>query len=226
MPLHELRIFRLSPGVPMERCLEFFHSGHGGDLREALRAAGIPFVAAWTTGGRADELVWIRAFESAAHKERACAALYGGPHWNGGLSARAAELIEEVETYDLSPFDVSELRRGPRARGFHELRHYRIAPGTMPKYLSFFEDVRRLNAELGVRVLAWWRGEHEGTERFLWLREFSDAATKARIVDAMYNGERWLRDFKPRVAGVVEERILRDLEPVPESRIGPHDAFD
>jgi len=128
-----------------------------------------------------------------------------------------------VETYDLTPLDAAELARGPRARGFHELRHYRLAPGTMPKYLAFFDDVRTLNAELGVRVLAWWKTVHEGTERFLWLREFPDQPTKARVVDAMYNGERWLKEFKPRTVGVVEERILRDLVPLPESRVGAHD---
>jgi NIPSNAP protein len=224
MTIHELRTYRLVPGAKLEELLRFFHRDGTTDYRAALRKAGIRFIGAWRTAGRSDELVWIRSFEDAADKERACKALYDGALWKGELSRLAEDLIDSVETMDLEPLDATALLRGPRADGFHELRHYRLAPGTMPRMLEFFEDVRRIVAEHGVHVLAWWKGMHDGSERFLWLREFDDAAHKERVDRELYGSQRWEKEFWPRTVGVIEERILKDLEPIGSSAIGAHDG--
>lgn len=230
MTIHELRHFRLAPGVPFERMLQFFQRDGRTDLRAALRAAGIPVLGAWRrtnpTKPEQAEFLWFRAFESPAHKEEACARLYASKLWKERLEAEAEEIVAEVEAMDLTPLDARALLEGPRARGFHELRHYRLATNAMPKMLAFFEDVRRLVAKCGVRVLASWAGEREGTERFLWLREFENAEEKVRVSKEIYESERWLSNFKPRAAGVIEERILADLEPLPAAEIGGHDAAD
>jgi hypothetical protein len=140
-------------------------------------------------------------------------------HELAGDAASARASNDGVETIALTPCDATELLRGPRDRGFHELRHYRLAPGATERMLTFFVDVRRVMPEYDVRVLAWWTARHQGTERFLWLREFKDAAHKARILKDLYESERWLRDFKPRTVGVIEERLLRDLIPLPAAEV-------
>jgi len=222
MALHELRIFRLTPGTTPQRLFQFFHSESGPCLKAALRDAGISFVGCWSTAGRNDEVVWIRGFESAEHKRAAVDRLYSSALWKQHLEPQADQLVASVEAIDMTPIRFDELlaRRG---RGFHELRHYRLAPGTLPKMLEFFEDVRRVVPPYGVVVHAWWTAVVDGTDRFLWLREFGDAAHKARVSKELYESSRWLTHFKPRTIGVIEERILKDLEPVPAELVGGYD---
>lgn len=228
MVIHELRRFRAAPGVPFDRLLHFFHRDGRTDLRAALRGAGIPVVGAWrrvpADPGAPAELLWIRAFRDATHKSVACDRLYGGDLWKGVLEAEAEAVVGDVEAMDLTPLDARALLEGPRTSGFHELRHYRLAPGALARMLAFFEDVRALMPRHGVRVLAWWTGEKEGTERFLWLREFASAEAKAAVSKALYESELWVKDFKPRTIGVIEERILADLEPLSAGAAGAYDA--
>jgi hypothetical protein len=172
-------------------------------IGERLRSAQ-GLVGAWRDAAHDDMVVWL------------CDVPSGGP------SMEAGALGADVETIDLTPCDTRELLRGPRDRGIHELRHYRLAPGATAKMLTFFADVRRVMPEHDVRVLAWWTARHQGSERFLWLREFKDAAHKARVMKDLYESERWLRDFKPRTVGVIEERILRDLVPLPAAALDGH----
>ncbi|HKE01262.1 MAG TPA: NIPSNAP family protein [Planctomycetota bacterium] len=209
VPIHELRIFRREPSASFAQLRDFV-----GRLRVALSRHGIAFLGAWKTAGRDDELVWIRAFEDAAHKERSTAAFYGSDLWKSDLEKQADALIAHVDAIDMIPHDAKVLLAEPPLRGFHELRHYRLAPGSLPKMLAVYADLPRVVGEHGVRVLASWTAHVDGTDRFLWLREFRDAAHKARVTKDLYESDRWLRDFKPRTVGVIEERILRDLEPI------------
>src|SRR5262249_9024791 len=107
--------------------------------------------------------------------------------------------------------------------GFQELRHYRLAANALPKMLAFFEDVRALVPSYGVKVLAWWVADYKESERFLWLREFKDAEAKAKVNKDLYESDLWLTKYKPRTIGVIEERILRDLEPIPGDHLGGYD---
>jgi hypothetical protein len=228
MVIHELRQFRLAPGVPLERALGFFHRDGRADLRAALRDAGIPVLAAWRRTNpvkpECAELVWIRAFRDPAHKQEACERLYGSKLWKERLEKEADDIVAEVDAMDLTPIEARALLAGPRANGFHELRHYRLAPGALARMLAFFEDVRALMPRHRVRVLAWWTGEAAGTERFLWLREFESLTEKVKISKELYESDLWLSTMKPRTAGVIDERILLDLEPLPASVIGGHDS--
>jgi hypothetical protein len=191
--LHELRIERLASDQTME--------GRLRAIRDRLAEGTL--IHAWRDAGSADVLVSLG--------EKA-------PGLSTDQEAPPPPVPEvvSVEAIELAPCDASELVRGPRDRGFHELRHYRLAAGTTPRMLALFEDVRRLMPEHEVRVLAWWTARYQGTERFVWLREFKDAAHKARIMKDLYESERWLRDFKPRTVGMIEERLLRDLLPLRE----------
>ncbi len=225
MGLHELRTYRVAPGASVDELIQFFRRDGQTDYRVALREAEIAFAGAWRTAGRADELVWIRAFRSAAEKEAACARLYGGRLWNGGLKEHAVRLVGEVETIDLEVQDARELAAGVTDGAHHELRHYRLAPGALPAMLAFFEDVRRFLAPFEVRVLAWWTARVDGSDRFLWLREFESAEAKERLSYAIYGSAIWLSEMKPRTVGVIEERILKDLIPVPAAAIGAADPL-
>ena len=229
MAIHELRTYRLARGAGIDAMARFFHGDGRTDYRAALREAGIPFVAGWRTAsiaaGAAEEFVWIRAFENGIHKQEACDRLYGSQLWKDKLKREAEEIVTEVATVDLTPLEARELLAGPRARGLHELRHYRLAANALPRMLAFFEDVRRLMPKHGVRVLAWWAAEVDGSERFLWLREFESPEHKARAFPQIYESDLWRTQFKPRAVGLIEERILADLEPIPAERLGGHDPL-
>lgn len=229
MAVHELRIYKLKPGVSNSEFIRYMHSDGKTDIRANLRDAGIPFIGAWKTTNRApgdsEEFVWLRAFESAEAKEKQTHVFYNSDLWKNKLSLDGAKLVDEVEKLDLTPLHAVELLNGPRTSGFHELRHYRLAKGATPRMLAFFEDVRRLVPYYQIRVLAWWVSEYKDSERFLWLREFVNASEKARISKKLYESDLWLQSFKPRSAGVIEERILRDLEPIPEEEIGRYDTI-
>jgi NIPSNAP protein len=226
--IHELRAYRLVSGAAAADLVRFFHRDGKSDYHAALRSAGIPMLAAWSAirpAGDPAEVVWLRAFESESHKKESCDRLYGSPLWRDRLQKEAEGLVEEVKTLDLTPLEAAALTEGPRDRGFHELRHYRLAPNALPRMLAFFEDVRRLVPKYGVKVLAWWAAEEDGMERFLWLREFESADAKARVMKELYESDLWLSKFKPRALGVIEERILTDLEPLPAASLGGHDRL-
>ncbi|MFN0207979.1 MAG: hypothetical protein ACKVS6_16865 [Planctomycetota bacterium] len=228
MTIHELRIYKLQPGVSNAEFIRTMHSDGETDIRANLRDAGIPFIGAWKTAnltadGR-EEFVWLRAFENAETKASKFNIFYNSDLWKNKLSIDGRKLVDEIETIDLTPLHAVELLNGPRTSGFHELRHYRLAKGATPRMLAFFEDVRRLVPFYQIRVLAWWVAEHKDSERFLWLREFVNAPEKTRISKKLYESDLWLQNYKPRSVGVIEERILRDLQPIPEEEIGRYDA--
>lgn len=228
MVVHELRIFRVAPSVDPTEMLHFFHRDGRTDLHAALRAHGIAALCGWQTvspPGGAAEFVWIRAFHSHEHKAAATGQMYQSKLWLDKLKNEADRIVESVEAVDLTPLQAGVLLAGPRDRGFHELRHYRLANNAMPDMLAFFEDVREFVTARGVTVLASWAGRVDGTERFLWLREFPDAAMKVKLSKEIYESEIWLSKFKPRAMGVIEERILRDLQPVPADKFGGHDSL-
>ncbi|MBI3819179.1 MAG: hypothetical protein HY286_10845 [Planctomycetes bacterium] len=230
MTIHEIRIFELHEGVLPDDFIHFFQGDGTNGLRAALRASEIRVPGMWRTHGRPKganaEIVWIREFKNNEHKNAAVDRLYKSSLWLEHLKARSDKIVKNVETFDMTPVQAFELAKGPRDRGFHELRHYRLASNALPRMLAFFEDVRRLVGERGVRVLAWWCADYQNSERFLWLREFADFETKIRLSKEIYESELWLSKFKPRAMGVIEERVVRDLEPVAAARIGGHDPVD
>lgn len=230
MTVHELRIFELTKGSTSADFIQFFHRDDKTDLRAALRGQGITVPGAWRTVGRPagapEEIVWIRAFKNVENQAASIEKLYNSKLWLDKLKGEADRIVEKVEAIHMTPIQAAELAKGPRDRGFHELRHYRLANNALPKMLAFFEDVRRFVGGRGVRVLAWWCAELQDSERFLWLREFKDAETKVKLSKEIYESELWLSKFKPRTVGVIEERILRDLEPIPAAAMGGYDPIE
>lgn len=230
MTLHELRIYELTPGTSAADFYNFFHKDGKTDLHAALRERGVGVAGMWKTAGRAAdmpvEVLWIREFKNEAAYAAATKDLYSSKLWLDKLKPEAKAIVAKVESIPMTPLQVFELAKGPRDRGFQELRHYRLAFNAAPKMLQFFEDVRRFVGARGVRVLGWWLAEYQETERFLWLREFKDSETKAKLSKEIYESEIWLSEFKPRTVGVIEARIVRDLEPVPAELAGGYDPVD
>jgi hypothetical protein len=230
MTIHELRIFELQPGVSVGDFLEFFQGDGASGLRAALRASGIAVPGMWRTASRPagapEEILWIREYKNIDQRAAADEALYNSALWKRSLESRSREIVAKVESIDMTPVQVARLAAGPRDHGYQELRHYRLAANALPRMLAFFEDVRRLVGSRGIDVLGWWVAEYQQSERFLWLRKFEDEAAKVRLSREIYESDLWLTRFKPRTMGVIEERILRDLEPISASRMGGHDPID
>jgi hypothetical protein len=71
-----------------------------------------------------------------------------------------------------------------------ELRRYRIKPGRMNSWVTFFDEVARLQEEHGIRVE--YAGVEPETNTFVWLRSFEDEADRVRRKASFYESRWWL----------------------------------
>src|SRR5262245_40416644 len=72
-----------------------------------------------------------------------------------------------------------------------ELRNYLMKPGVRDRFIDYFENhfVESQNA-LGGFVLGAFRIDVE-TDKFFWIRGFSDMNSRSRFLPAFYGGEVW-----------------------------------
>ena len=71
-----------------------------------------------------------------------------------------------------------------------ELRRYRIKPGRMDSWVSFFDGVARVQEEHGIRVD--YAGVEPETNTFVWLRSFDDEADRVARKASFYGSAWWL----------------------------------
>jgi len=71
-----------------------------------------------------------------------------------------------------------------------ELRRYRIKPGRMESWVTFFHDAVAEHEPHGIRVE--YAGVDRETNTFVWLRTFADEADRVARKDAFYGADWWL----------------------------------
>ena len=71
-----------------------------------------------------------------------------------------------------------------------ELRRYRIKPGRLESWLTFFGEAARENERHGSRVE--YAGVDTETGTFIWLRSFADEADRQARKDAFYGSDWWV----------------------------------
>jgi hypothetical protein len=71
-----------------------------------------------------------------------------------------------------------------------ELRRYRIKPGRIDSWITFFAEAARENERRGIRVE--YAGVDAETGTFVWLRSFVDEADRQARKDAFYGCEWWV----------------------------------
>ena len=70
-----------------------------------------------------------------------------------------------------------------------ELRRYRIKPGRMESWLTFFAEATRESERYGIRVD--YAGVDRETNTFVWLRSFEDEADRVARKAAFYGSDWW-----------------------------------
>jgi len=70
-----------------------------------------------------------------------------------------------------------------------ELRRYRIKPGRLDSWISFFADAARENERHGIRVE--YVGVDRETSTFTWLRSFPDESGRVATKGAFYGSDWW-----------------------------------
>ena len=107
--IYELRIYQAAPGK-LDALLARFR-----DHTSALfKKHGITQVGYWLNdvGGRSDELVYILAFDDAAHRDRAFAAFLADPDWQRAKAQSEVDglLTSVITNRFLKPTDFSPLK--------------------------------------------------------------------------------------------------------------------
>src|SRR5436190_18974957 len=106
--LYELRVYTAHPGK-----LPALQARFRDHTTKLFEKHGIKNVGYWTNtvGGRSDELVYMLAFESMAHRETAWPAFGADPDWQkaGAASAVDGPRVHHVENRFMSPTDFSPL---------------------------------------------------------------------------------------------------------------------
>ena len=95
-----------------------------------------------------------------------------------------------------------------------ELRQYTLQPGARDTLVELFdrEFVETQEAE-GMRIVGQFR-DRDREDRFVWLRGFSDMATRARALDAFYRGPTWKTHGKAANATMIDSSDVLLLRPI------------
>ena len=83
-----------------------------------------------------------------------------------------------------------------------ELRRYRIKPGRMESWLSFFAEAAREQVGHGLRME--YAGVDAETDTFVWLRSFADEPDRKALNDAFYGSDWWNEREDAAMSHVIE----------------------
>ncbi|MEP6620655.1 MAG: NIPSNAP family protein [bacterium] len=95
-----------------------------------------------------------------------------------------------------------------------ELRQYTLHPGMRDTLISLFErEFIESQERAGMRVIAQFR-DIDRPDMFVWLRGFSDMASRAAALSTFYDGPVWLANRTAANATIVDSDDVRLLRPV------------
>jgi hypothetical protein len=86
-----------------------------------------------------------------------------------------------------------------------ELRRYRIKPGRMDSWRTFFDGSAREHVRQGIRVE--YCGVDTETNTFVWLRSFDDEADRVAKKDTFYSAAWWLEHEDEAMDHVLEYEV-------------------
>ena len=84
----------------------------------------------------------------------------------------------------------------------HEMRIYRLHPGTKPTFLREFRKARRFMAKYGITFVAAWESDRD--DEFVWLRSFANAKARDAAIETYYSSPEWLK-----IVGTLRPTIRR-----------------
>ena len=90
-----------------------------------------------------------------------------------------------------------------------ELREYKIKPGQTEKWLHWMrEELLPYQRSKGMVIIdTYLRTDDDGTDFFVWLREFENEESRQRIYDNTYN-DWWVTNVRPKVFTLIDEKSI------------------
>ncbi|RTE65598.1 hypothetical protein EH243_11705 [Amphritea opalescens] len=91
-----------------------------------------------------------------------------------------------------------------------ELREYKIKPGKTDQWLDWMrEELLPYQESKGMRIInTYIHQDPDGTDYFIWLREFDDEASRQAIYQSTYN-QWWITEVRPKVFELIEEESIQ-----------------
>jgi quinol monooxygenase YgiN len=97
-----------------------------------------------------------------------------------------------------------------------ELRQYTLHPGQRDTLIDLFErEFVETQEAVGIRLLGLFR-DLDDPDRFVWLRGFTDMATRAEALNAFYTGPAWLAHRDAANATMIDSDNVLLLRPTSE----------
>lgn len=98
-----------------------------------------------------------------------------------------------------------------------ELREYEIKEGKTKEWLKLMqEEILPYQKSKGMKIMSTYLHKGaDGTDYFIWLREFDDESSRQEIYASTYN-DWWINEVRPRVFQLIKEESIkvRIIEPV------------
>lgn len=91
-----------------------------------------------------------------------------------------------------------------------ELREYKIKPGKTEQWLNWMhEELLPYQRSKGMRIInTYLHQDPNGTDYFIWLREFDDEKARAAIYALTYNTW-WIEEIRPKVFELIEQDAIK-----------------
>lgn len=91
-----------------------------------------------------------------------------------------------------------------------EHREYKIKPGKTEQWLNWMhEELLPYQKSKGMRIInTYIHHDPDGTDYFIWLREFDDECSRKEIYALTYNTW-WIEKIRPKVFELIEENAIK-----------------
>jgi hypothetical protein len=91
-----------------------------------------------------------------------------------------------------------------------ELREYEIKSGKTHEWLKWMqEELLPYQRSKGMRIInTYVHKDSDGTDYFIWLREFDNEESRKKIHELTYN-DWWKQEIRPKVFEMIEEKSIK-----------------
>lgn len=91
-----------------------------------------------------------------------------------------------------------------------KLREYKIKPGKTEQWLNWMhEELLPYQRSKGMRIInTYLHQDPNGTDYFIWLREFDDEKARKEIYALTYNTW-WIEEIRPKVFELIEQDAIK-----------------
>jgi hypothetical protein len=208
--IHELRRYTVKPG----RLADYVHTS--ATLGRPIRGDRYgTLLGYWSTElGPLNQVVHLWEYADLAARATARAGLARDERWVKEYLPASGALLEAQENLILAPFDWAPFRP-TTGMGLHELRVYRLRPGTMAAYGEMMREALPLRAKHSPPV-GYWQVEIGPLNTVVHLWGYQDLAHRASVRAALAADAAW-QAAVGRLMPLLQAQEAAILAPAPHS---------